>query len=499
MSRRRSTCRGLAAAAVLTGSLFVTPSGPAGALTVGTTESFTVGGVGHDGNTVGITCVPAVGAVPAGCVAVGTNEGTQRPLVITSDGTTHVASYADAFGGRHNLNDVFCSTSVRCIAVGWGDPSSTSGLPYLLELENGTWSPISLTPPDIKTSVGDARLLDISCFDIDNCLAVGSYRRLSDDRFVPFVVTKVAGTWSTQQVVPPASTSSNGLWFSGDRLETLACPSTTTCIAVGVAYSGSLRYPIISMGTLSAGTWAWTTSAAPLPDLTDGRSIVVNCTVGGYCLAAGLYTASSAPTSRSFALEYSNGAWSGSLISFDDAGAAISVSDVSCPVTGICYLAGWTGSNAHAVVVEFVDGTPTVVNLDKGANGNYLTEIECPTMNSCAVAGAADDAAGGMGANMYIATRENGSWTISPSYVLIDAPNANDSRPAALSCRTDGFCMAGGQHRHTNVWWRASVTPFSFPIDPSTRTSGGGNGDAGDGGGSGSGNGSTVIPPAYTG
>lgn len=481
------------------GLLVTTPSMPTGALTVGTTETFTVGGIGHDGNTVALTCVPSVGSAPAGCVAVGTNEGNQRPLVITSDGTTHLASYADAFGGRHNLNDVYCSTSVRCITVGWGEPTSTSGLPYLLELQSGTWTPVSLTPPDIKTTVGDARLLDLSCSDIDNCVAVGSYRRLSDDRFVPVVATKVAGSWSIQQVVPPGSTSGNGLWFTGDRLQAVACPSTTTCLAVGIAYAGGVRYPITSTGTLAGGAWTWTTTAPTLPDLTDGGSIVIDCSSDGYCLAAGLYTASSAPTSRSFALEYTNGAWSSSLISFDATGAAVGVSDVSCPAAGICYLAGWTGANVHAVVVEFVDGTPTAVNVDKGANGNYLTEIDCPTMNSCAAAGAADDAAGGLGFNMYIATRENGAWTIAPSYSLVDAASANDSRPAALSCRTDGFCMAGGQHRHTNVWWRASVTPFSFPIDPSTRTSGGGNGDAGDGGGSGSGDGSTVIPPAYTG
>lgn len=487
MQFRHRIGRAVLAVAGVAALVVLAPAPSTGALTIGTTQTFTVNTIGHDGIALGVSCVPAVGSTPAGCVAVGTNEGTQHPLVITSDGTTHVASYADALGGRHNLEDVYCSTSARCVAVGWGDTVSTSGRPYIMELDNGVWTAVTVATTD-NDNTGQARLRDLTCVDIDNCVAVGSYRRQSNGKFVAFAATKVAGTWSTQEIVSADSVSGGGQWWMGDRVETVACPSSTACIAVGTGFNGAAKpIPLIATGTLSGGTWTWTTSLPALPQMTESGSGVVNCSTDGYCMVVGRYTASSAPTERNYALVYSAGAWDPTTIFFDSAGAAMTVADVSCPTSGICYA---VGSIVNATVAEFVDGVATFVDLDNGSNWSDANEIECPSMNSCAVLGTAGTPQG----NMYIATRENGVWVIPSTYAVVvtDPASAYDSYPQSLSCRSDGFCMAGGQHRQTNVWWRASVTPFTFPVDPATR-------GATNGGGSGSGDGSTVIPPAYTG
>lgn len=502
----------LVAALALLGGLLAATIAPASAtLSVGTTQIFTVNSIAHDGNILGISCTPAVGAAPAGCMAVGSNEGTQHPLYAVG-ATTLTPGYADAFSGRHNLEDVSCLSSISCIAVGWGDANSSGGHPYIKEYSNGTWTTPVADPADIKLAAGNARLWNVECFDVNNCVAAGSYQATTGDAYWGFVSTKVNGTWSAQRVTVPGETISTGPWWNGTAISDMSCVSSTLCVGVGFFKNASAqRESFVAKGVLSNGSWTWTAQNIAVPTATrlDGDP-VVDCSSDGYCLAVSGFTSSGANPNPVFALEFTNGAWSNTPIVFDGGSTAgIWLGDVSCPVTGICYVTGGT-MTGNGLIWEFTDAVPTLVTLNKGSVGTWFGPIDCPTMNSCATMGNADDGNGGNGFTFF-AVRENGTWVAAQSYSVY-AQNTYQTGQRAIECRLDGFCLGGGND-YTSAW-KAAVTPLTFTVDPTNTRGGGGGSNSGGGVGSGSGPGSgsgsnsgvvvdesgnVVTIPAYTG
>lgn len=497
---------------------FVTPA--SATLAVGTTQSFTVNSISHDGITLGISCVPAVGADPAGCMSVGTNEGTQHPLFAIGE-PTQTPGYADSASGRHNLEAVSCVTSTKCVAVGWADANASGGHPYIMEYNSGTWTNRVADPADIKLAAGNARLWTVTCFDFDNCVASGSYQATTGDAYWAFVATKVNGTWSAQRITIPGETVSTGPWWNGSHLRELSCISSTLCVGGGTFKNASgQREAFLVKGTLSGSTWTWTPTNLTIPGATqtDGEP-QVSCSPDGYCMAIAGYSSSGATSNPAYAIEFSNGAWSNSPILFNNgSGDSVWVNDVSCPVTGICYAVGGSiTANFHGLVWEFVDGVPTVVTVDKGSLGTILNKIDCPSLRSCAAMGTGDTDPNNWGGFNFVAVRENGTWSVAPQFSIF-AQNVSETSTRALDCRLDGFCLGGGND--FNGAWRATVTPFTFTVDPNnTRGSSGGGsgggssggsngGGVGSGSGSGSGTGSgTVVDesgnlvaiPVYTG
>ena len=487
----RLAVRLLTALALLAGVVAATVNPASATLTVNPSQMFTVNSINHDGNILGISCVPAVGAAPAGCMSVGTNEGLQHPLFATGY-SVQTPGYADALGGRHNFEAVDCLSSVSCVAVGWADSQTDSGHPYIMEYASGTWTSAGATadPPDIKLAAGNARLWSIDCFDIDNCIAVGSYQATTSDAYWAFSASKVNGTWSSQRVTVTGELVDNGPWWEGSALRDLSCISSTLCVATGFHRSSSGSHqPFVATATLTNGAWAWTTTAVSVPGATglsgDGK---VSCSSTGYCMAIDGMTQGTTPTNPAYALEFSNGAWSSSPIIFDDgAGHDVWAWDVSCPDTGICYAVGSQAGNA-GLVWEFTDGVPTVVTVNKGTYGTFFNSIDCPTMNSCAAWGEGDETNNGdvWDALNFVAVRENGTWTVAPQYSVY-SQNVADSNAVVVECTIEGVCLAGGNDFGGS--WRATVTPFTFTVDPSTRAGGGGGG--GGGGGSST---STSVP-----
>lgn len=488
----RLVVRLFTALALLAGVLAATMSPASATLAVGTTQIFTVNTVAHDGNVLGISCTPAVGAAPAGCMAVGSNEGTQHPLFATGE-PTMTPGYADAFGGRHNLEDVSCLSSISCVAVGWGDANSSGGHPYIKEFTNGTWTTPVADPADIKLAAGNARLWNIECFDFDNCVAAGSYQATTGDAYWGFVATKVNGTWSAQRVTVSGETISTGPWWNGTAITGLSCVSSTLCLADGFYRSASSpRVSFVAKGTLSNGAWSWTTQTVSVPTATqlDGDPFI-DCSSDGYCLAVAGFSSSGANNNPVWALEFNNGAWSNTPIVFDGGNTdGIWTGDVSCPVSGICYVTGGT-TTGTGLIWEFTDGVPAVVTITKGSTGTWMGPIDCPTMNSCAAMGSADNGNGGAGFSFF-AVRENGTWSVQSNLATYSQSTYQTSQ-RTIDCRLDGYCLGGGND-YTGAW-KAAVTPMTFTVDPNNTRggSGGGGGGSNSGGGSGSGSGSGVV------
>ena len=477
---RGTAARSILLAAVMLAAVVIGGPTDADALTLGTTQLFTVGGIAHDGSINGVHCVPAVGAVPAGCVSVGTNEGTQHPLVVVGSGASQTASYADADGGRHMLQDVWCETSERCIAVGWAD-ATTGNHQYIMEYSGGTWTRVAaVDPADQSSSSGGIRLNMISCTDIDNCVAVGWFQAGSTaspaSYVTPIAYAKIAGTWSVEQVRPAGMVLDVYTNPPTARLTSVDCVSATTCYATGTygIGSGTAVLPFVATGTVSGGSMNWTTADIPISDLSTfgyGNFPVLSCASSSYCVVAGNYTDASA-IAKNFFWEMTSGTWAASADVYDlNPNDRLWISSIDCPADGLCYLPTYTTSYVAGAVVTLTDGVPTFELLVKdGATSGWLDSIDCPSAYNCIVGGSYKDP--GLQNNIVLGSLEGGVWSIHSTYPALDAQwDSYFNSTTSLSCTIDGACLASSSNRANNAW-RATLTDLSITIDapPSTTT-----------------------------
>ena len=489
-SRPRSVSLAIAVVLGLLAVMLVNalPAPSAEALTLGTTQKFFVNGISHDGSINGVHCSPAVGAVPAGCVSVGTNEGNQKPIVVVGEGASQTASYADADGGRHWLSDVWCSNSQRCIAVGYAD-TTTGNHPYIMDFNNGTWTRVAnIDPVDYSSTSGRTSLTTLSCTDIDNCVAVGFSQAASTASPAnvtrPIAFSKIAGTWSSQYVLPNTAVLTTSLNPSTARLTAVECVSASKCYAAGTygISSGTAIKPFVATGTVSGGAITWTTTEIGLANFGSfpfGNTPFLSCASANYCVAAGQYSDTSS-VNTSFFFEMTNGTWAANAIVSDlNPTDRLDVAAIDCPADGVCYLPAGTNQGLSGAVITLTNGTPTFQFVTKaGAQAGFLNTIDCPNASSCAIGGSYQDPSAQY--NIVLGSLENGVWSINATYPSLNDPNSNPAwvqydsyfnTDTSLSCRTDGQCLAGSSNRANNAW-RATLTNFSIAISspPSSST-----------------------------
>ena len=124
------------------------------------------------------------------------------------------------------------------------------------------------------------------------CVAVGDYLALTGTTYYePALIAAESGnTWSAVEAPLPSNAAADPQAL----LQSVSCPSTGTCVAVG-------RYLDTSGATqglvdqLSNGAWTPSEVALPAGAVTTGSSAYaqlasVSCTAAGSCTAVGLYT-----------------------------------------------------------------------------------------------------------------------------------------------------------------------------------------------------------------
>lgn len=170
---------------------------------------------------------------PSSCVAVGsyaapgpTGSLVRHALIESWDGASWSMA-RDAGPGlarRSQLQSVACPSASRCVAVGSFSPSPGSTRPddqtLVEEWDGSAWSDLSSPNP---AGAEQSELQSVSCPSSSTCLAVGSYGTAADlDHRQPLAEWGQAQTWTV--------TSSPG---SRSELASVACVSATRCFAAG--------------------------------------------------------------------------------------------------------------------------------------------------------------------------------------------------------------------------------------------------------------------------
>ena len=270
--------------------------------------------------------------------------------------------------------------------------------------------------PEIPAS---AALESIACASPTSCVAVGRAGQTLIEQWD-------GATWSVVANPHPAKARSG--YFVG-----VACTSATNCFAVGTSYDGTNTQPLIERWN---GT-AWLIVANPGPTSTTLPVLnSVACLGASSCFAIGsvqVYSAHSAIT-KALIEQWNGSKWS-TVASPKVPGATdSSLADVSCPTTTTCFAVGssgatlierWNGSKWSVV------GNPSALPTSGGLNG-----VACTSPTSCVAVGSGPTVTG-----PAIIERWNGTRWAVESHPMPMPPSSSLS---GVSC--DGAtCFAVGQ------------------------------------------------------
>jgi hypothetical protein len=188
------------------------------------------------------------------------------------------------------LFDVSCGSAASCVAIGQSETSTSTQSP-LDELWNGhVWS--------IMPRIAGA--FSVSCPAATSCYGAG---RAGSG---PKIAHWNGKAWSTAKVPNPAVKSGSAL------LDDISCASTTSCVAVGYAFDAPNYYfPNRTFALVWRGrTWSLVKTPNPIGTATIDLSSLA-CASTTSCVAVGNYsTITQTPPDRSFAARWNGKTWS---------------------------------------------------------------------------------------------------------------------------------------------------------------------------------------------
>ncbi|HEY7946092.1 MAG TPA: hypothetical protein VID75_00370 [Acidimicrobiales bacterium] len=398
-----------------------------------------------DAAVVAVTCPTA-----SSCVAVGSYHeagGHLRGLLATLWKGTWTAVLAPLPAGAtvnrgdSSLSNVACHGPGFCVAVGWETSANGDAHGHLETLSGGRWAPTQAPLPAKVPSTSAASLTAVACPALRFCVAVGSYFDAQPSA-LGLVDTFSAGRWTASPPPPPPP---NANAAPEVFLQTVTCPATDACVAIGSYVDTNRNIPGL-IETLARGTWIPT--AVP-----RAAVFAVTCPAPGSCVAVG---STYGKTGRLHGLidTLSRGTWSARQAPLPESGATDRspvLDAVTCPAVGSCVAIGaYTNTRlGHDDLIDVLHGsmwTPARVPLP-GEGGAHHDALTCPTPASCVAVGSYLDT-GGTALHGLVETLSGATWT---TWRAPLPPNAEGQNPDAsfdaMTCPTLGTCVAVGWYR----------------------------------------------------
>ncbi len=292
----------------------------------------------------GVDCVSL-----AFCEVVGGASGTGSAgalLAEQSNGTSWTpqavpATVQNVQSGNGPLFGVSCPTVSLCLAVGGAVTTArTFQRIAVADLWDGTaWTAEALPLP---ARAYFSELDGISCATTTRCVAVGTYSRSGQNpeggAGLPYAVTWNGFAWSLD-----ADTANRG-----GSLESISCPTATTCMAVGTRAIGKDNVPLASRW--DNGRW----SATAVRNVAYSPTTVllaVSCASANRCAAAGIdgYGGELFGSQGPLIEAWNGRAWHVQQNPFPPGPPEVTLSGTSCYATG-CTIVGW--NDDYSAVAE---------------------------------------------------------------------------------------------------------------------------------------------------
>lgn len=372
---------------------------------------------GQTGASFAALACPAVGS----CVALGkltASSGGVTSAVLfieTLTSGTWMATVeplpSNASTNERAVNEgpdaIACPAVGWCVAIGQYYDSAGQADGLIETLSAATWAATEAPAPPSTTTYLNGNFSSIACPDVGSCEAVGGYSPEDypsggngNPLFGPTVgviETLSEGTW-TEGVAPlPSNASTSTIDTTYTLFNAVACPSASSCIAVGQYTDTAGDHPAL-IETLTGG--AWIPTEAPLPTgAPAGQSSslqAVACPAIGSCVAVGSY---GTPQPRVMTETLAGGSWTAAQSGLpSNAGPGVStLTAVSCPIVGSCAAIGTYQVQDGPItfpagLIESVSGaTPLVSSTTASRSASSTITLGQSVTDSSTVTGNATD------------------------------------------------------------------------------------------------------------
>jgi hypothetical protein len=338
-------------------------------------------GYGSGGELNSVTCTS-----PTSCVAVGDDEAEQ-PVFLTGDPSTwnaahvHDIALGAAFGSGGFFYSVTCTSSSSCVAVG----SDKNGQPLMLAGDPSSWGVAQTSQVTLGAPFGlGGRLFSVTCTSSSSCIAGGV-----DRSGKPLLA---AGDPSTPWTAAQAKEIPLGTTFkSRGALYSIACASSSTCVATGIAGNNQ---PLVLAGDPS--TWG-APQATQIPTKgiafgVDTLPLTLKCLSASSCLEIG---SSFGFLDASSYLIHGNPATWNTAPAVPMTGIHLDsfINGAACPSATYCVAVGQDGATGEPLVLA---GNPSAWNTAPGkvialgstfASHGSLVGVSCASTTSCVAVG----------------------------------------------------------------------------------------------------------------
>jgi hypothetical protein len=296
-------------------------------------------------------------------------------------------------------------------------------------------------PRSPDSADGYSSLSALSCGSPGNCSAGGYYTNPAGDASQVFVVNEKSGRWGKAAELPGLAALNRA---KSDELLAMSCPSPGNCSAIGF-YSIGVYYNRRSfVAGEKNGRWG---KAQVIPGTQKlevagiGSAFMsISCSSAGNCGAYGTYPSSS--VARSYVVSQARGVWAKAVKL-----PGITLDTVSCAAAGNCVAGGH--SSTHAVTVseaggrwgkpQDLPGVPTDIS-----GPPTVTSVSCSSAGNCTAGG---DYISKDASQVFVATESKGTWKKASELPGIVALNVGGgSALFTLSCASPGNCSAGGTY-----------------------------------------------------
>jgi hypothetical protein len=243
------------------------------------------------------------------------------------------------------MASVACGSAGACVAVGGYTDSATHHQGLLERLAAGRWEASKAPLPGTPSSDPGAYLNSVACPTSTTCVAVGSYADKNGNTD-GLIETFSHGTWTAKKAPQPTGVNS-----TSTQLTAVACHGTDSCAAVGT-YSASTQTSDFEGLLESLGHGTWRATKAPLPgDAVSGQNLQMGgvvCPAAGSCSAVGVYDN---PEQVGLVETLSNGGWQGQRADLPGGAhkpfQSVSLPSVACASATRCTAVGQYLDNAQ--------------------------------------------------------------------------------------------------------------------------------------------------------
>ena len=310
---------------------------------------------------------------PSACLAVGANEveNTSDALAETWNGQTWTLRHPATVGARSELSGAACRSASDCTVVGWhstdiagrratAEPLAEhwSGHGWRIEplpaTSRGGWLAavacpsaktclaVGSTPLDrplayrwrsggagwsaVPLTAGIGTIDSLSCTSTTSCVAAGDRSGTPDPHAGPLLLSWKGKRWQSTTVPPSAA---------GDWLDSVACASASSCVAVGAHQTNSTASPASLV--LTGRTWRSEPVPSSGPTTPDGQLLGVTCRTTASCTAVGSGTAGDGVA---VAEHWNGSAWTDLPVAQPGSAATRELVGVSCPSWRVCQAVG---------------------------------------------------------------------------------------------------------------------------------------------------------------